>query len=183
LRHREAAPDLFAIDLRQVPVAWAQALAERAWGDLRIGEGRLDGALAIRVPEGGPMHLQGELALGDGAFDTTGARQAGAGLGARVALDWLALDEGPRIAIDGELRGGELLFGSGYFVLPDHPVQLHLRAQGRDQGWTLGAFSAIDPGVLELHGHARLGDAGLEQLAVSLRSDDVSPLPQRYLSG
>src|SRR5690554_3301084 len=48
LSRRQAAPDLFAIDLARVPVAWAQALAERAWPAVRLGEGRLDGRLELR---------------------------------------------------------------------------------------------------------------------------------------
>ena len=183
LQRTDAAPDLFAIDLAQVPVAWAQALAARAWADVRLGEGRLDGRLRLHAPHGGAMHLEGGLALSGGSFDTADARHAGAGLGARLDLDWLALDEGPRIALDGELRGGELLVGSGYFVLPDHALPVRLRAQGRPEGWALTEFSAIDPGVLEVCGRATLAGADLDALAVSLRSDDAAPLPERYLSG
>ncbi|MGY1531202.1 hypothetical protein [Luteimonas sp. A649] len=183
LQRANAAPDLFAIDLAQVPVAWAQALAARAWADVRLGEGRLDGRLRLHVPDGAAMHLEGELALSDGGFDTADARHAGAGLGARLDLDWLALDEGPRITLDGELRGGELLFGSGYFVLPEHVLPVQLRAQGRPDGWALTAFSASDPGVLDVRGRATLVGADLDDFAVSLRSRDVSPLPERYLSG
>ncbi|WP_132985124.1 hypothetical protein [Luteimonas terricola] len=183
LQRTDAAQDLFAIDLAQVPVAWAQALAERAWADVRLGEGRLDGRLRTHVPEDGAMRLEGELALSGGGFDSVDARHAGAGLGARLSLDWLALDEGPRIALDGELHGGELLFGSGYFVLPERALPVRLRAQGRRDGWALTEFAASDPGVLEVRGQASLGADGLDGLTVSLRSDDVSPLPERYLSG
>ncbi|NLA67830.1 MAG: hypothetical protein GX856_06235, partial [Gammaproteobacteria bacterium] len=183
LAHGDAAPDLFAIDLRRVPVAWAQALAEGAWADLRLGEGTLDGALRVHVPEGAPMRIDGELRLADGSFDTPDGRHAGAGLGARLALDWLALDDGPRIDLDGELRGGELLSGSAYVQLPAHAIPVRLRAQAGPGGWTLPAFSASDAGVLELHGSAAFGGTTLRQLELSLRSADAAPLPARYLSG
>jgi hypothetical protein len=183
LERTDAAPDLFAIDLAQVPVAWAQALAERAWADVRLGEGRLDGSLRIRVPEGGAMRVHGDLALSGGAFDSADARHAGAGLGMRLGIDWLALDDGPLLAIQGEAHGGELLFGSGYFLLPDHPMPLHLRAQGGHAGWAVTDFSASDPGVLEARGSATLDGEGLRDLTLSLRSSDASPLPERYLSG
>ena len=183
LSRRQAAPDLFAIDLARVPVAWAQALAERAWPAVRLGEGRLDGRLELRVPEAAPMRVQGEVALSDGAFDSADARHAGAGLGARLGIDWLARDDGMLLAIDGELDGGELLFGNGYVVLPEHALPLRLRARSDDRGWALTEFQASDPGVLEARGHASFGADGLDALAVSLRSDDASPLPERYLSG
>src|SRR5690606_33132750 len=177
------APDLFAIDLAQVPVAWAQALAARAWADVRLGEGRLDGQLRLHVPDAGAMHLEGDLALSEGGFDTADARYAGAGLGVRLDLDWLALPEGPRIRLDGELHGGELLVGSGYFVLPDHALPLRLHAQGTTGGWALTEFSASDPGVLAVRGHATLVGVDSDDLALSLRSENVSALPERYLSG
>src|SRR5690554_4372759 len=183
LRRTDAAPDLFAIDLARVPLAWAQALAAKAWAEVRLGEGRLDGRVHVRVPDGGAMRLEAELEVSDGGFDSVDGRHAGAGLGARMAVDWLALEQGPLIALDGELRGGEMLFGNAYLVLPDHALPVHVRAQGGPDGWTLPRFSASDPGVLELRGRAALGGDGLDVLAMTLRSDDVSPLPERYLSG
>ncbi|MEN1928553.1 hypothetical protein WCE37_06055 [Luteimonas sp. MJ250] len=183
LLRTEAEPDLFAIDLARVPVAWAQALAAQAWSEVHLGEGRIDGSLQLRVPDAGPLRLQGRLALADAAFDSTGGRVAGAGLAAGLDFDWLALDDGPLLALDGELRGGELLLGSGYFVLPGAPLPLHARLQGARDGWALTEFSASDPGVLEVGGSAFLGEGGLRDLALSLRSADVSLLPERYLSG
>lgn len=184
LQYRDASPDLFAIDITRVPVAWAQAMATQAWAGVHLGDGRLDGHLDIRVPDGGPMRIAGDLALADAGFDTADGTQAGAGLGARLGIDWLVLAEGPRIDIAGELRGGELLFGSGYFVLPDAPMPVRLRAQGTASGWELAGFSANDPGTLDVRGSATLGEGGaLQALELALRSADVAQLPARYLSG
>ncbi|MBJ6979560.1 hypothetical protein [Luteimonas sp. MC1895] len=183
LRRDDAAPDLFAIDITRVPVAWAEALARRAWPGVRLGDGRLGGHLELRVPDAAPMRLTGELALDGGAFDSADGTQAGAGLGARLGIDWLAAEAGPQLAIDGELLGGELLFGSGYFVLPATPVPVRLRAHGVADGWALDAFLARDPGVLEVQGRADLDGAGVRALALSLRSAEAARLPERYLSG
>lgn len=183
LRRAQAAPDLFAIDLARVPVAWAQALATQAWPAVRLGDGHLDGHFDLRVPDAAPMRMEGRLALSDAAFDTVDARQAGAGLGARLGIDWLAHGGDMRLAIEGELHGGELLFGNGYLVLPGHAVPVLLRAEGGGADWSLTEFSARDPGVLHLQGTARLDGDGLEALALSLHSDDASALPERYLSG
>ena len=183
LRHRDAAPDLFAIDIARVPVAWAQSLAETTWAGVRLGEGRIDGRIDLRVPDAGPMRLQGELGLAGGAFDSADGTQAGAGLGARLAIDWLAADAGPLLAIEGRLLGGELLFGSGYVVLPETPVSVRVRAQGHDGGWAITSFSAEDPGVLDVRGSADIASGGLRALTLGLRSADASQLPARYLSG
>src|SRR5690606_17763539 len=109
LAHADAAPDLYRIDMARVPVAWAQALAAQGWRDVRLGEGRLDGRLRLRVPRGAPMRIEGPLALSGGAFDSADGRFAGAGLGAALELDWLSLPQGPVIALGGALHGGELL--------------------------------------------------------------------------
>ena len=183
LRRTQAAPDLFAIDLARVSVAWAQALAARAWSAVQLGEGRLDGHFDLHVPDAAPMRMEGDLALSDGAFDSADARYAGAGLGARLSIDWLARDDGMLVAIEGELDGGELLFGNGYLVLPGHAVPVLLRAQGGGADWSLTEFRVRDPGVLALEGDAGFDGDGLDALAVSLRSDDASALPERYLSG
>ncbi|HEY4529184.1 MAG TPA: hypothetical protein VIG97_02460 [Luteimonas sp.] len=183
LRHRGAAPDLYAIDIRRVPVAWAQSLAGQAWPGVRLGGGQLEGRIDVRVPPGAAMRVGGRLSLVDGGFDSTDGRQAGAGLGARLEFDWRAAAAGPRISLDGVLEGGELLFGSGYFALPETPVAVHLRARGTESGWALTRFAADDPGVLAVEGSADSDDGGLSRLSLSLRSADASALPERYLSG
>ncbi|MEN1940926.1 hypothetical protein WCE41_07645 [Luteimonas sp. MJ246] len=183
LQRSAAEPDLFAIDLARVPVAWAQALAAQAWSEVQLGEGRIDGQLQVRVPDAGPLRVEGRLALAEAAFDSSDGRVAGAGLAAGLDLDWLALEDGPLLALDGELHGGELLLGSGYFVFPDAPLAMRARARGAPGGWAVTGFSASDPGVLEARGSAFLGDAGVRDLSLSLRSPDVSTLPERYLSG
>lgn len=183
LRYAAAAPDLLAIDLARVPVVWAQALAAQAWSEVRLGEGRVDGRMRVHLPDADPVRVEGGLVLAGGAFDSADGRFAGAGLGAALELDWLASPGAPRLALGGELRGGELLLGDGYFVLPAHPLPLELRAQGEEGAWVLSAFSIRDPGVLDARGHAVLEDGGLRGLSLSLRSEDVASLPERYLSG
>ena len=183
LRHDDAAPDLFAIDLARVPVAWAQALAERAWAGVRLGEGRLDGALRVHAADDAPLRVDGPLALAGGSFDSVDGRHAGAGLGARLRIDWSMPASGQRVAVAGALHGGELLLGSGYFLLPETPLPVRVRARARAPGWELEDVAIRDPGVLELEGRATLDGDGLHRLEASLRSDDAAPLPERYLSG
>ena len=183
LAHGGSAPDLYRIDLARVPVAWAQALVDLAWPEARLSGGRLDGALRLGLPAGGRMRLHGPLALADGGFDTIDGRHAGAGLGIALEMDWRASEAGPRIRLDGALRGGELLTGNAYAVLPPQPVPVQLELHGRESGWLLPSFSMVDPGVLEARGSAAFEGARLDALTLALRSADAAPLPERYLSG
>ncbi|MBJ6981042.1 hypothetical protein [Luteimonas sp. MC1572] len=184
VHYDRAAPDITRIDLAAVPVAWAQALASQAWSAGRFSAGTLDGTVRVHAPRDGPLHVQAPLTLDGIGFDTADGSMAGEGLDAELRIDWRALAAGPRITVDGALRGGELLFGNAYVALPAHPVAVHVALQGGADGWTVPAFSASDPGALEVSGHAALaGDGTVRSLDLSLRSDAVAALPERYLSG
>ena len=184
VHYDSAAPDITRIDLAAVPVAWAQALASQAWAAGRLSAGTLDGTVRVHAPGNGPLHVQAPLTLAGVAFDTADGSMAGEGLDAELRIDWRALAAGPRITVDGALRGGELLFGNAYVALPAHPVAVRVVMQGGAEGWTVPAFSASDPGVLEVSGNAALaGDGAVRNLDLSLRSDATAALPERYLSG
>lgn len=186
LRRNAATPDDTMLDLSRVPLAWAQALARQGWEAGRLSAGTLDGDLAIRAPGGGPLRIDGDLRLTAAAFETADAGTAGEGLGARIRFDYRRLGDTDLVALDAELRGGELLFGNAYLALPDAPLPLRVDAirEGEAAGWRLPQFEWHDGATLQARGSAAFTpDAGLHELDVALRSDDASRLPARYLSG
>ncbi|WP_407352342.1 hypothetical protein [Luteimonas sp. R10] len=186
LRRSAAAPDETAIDLTRVPLAWAQALLSQGWEAGRLNAGTLDGGIAVQAPGEGPLRIEGELRLAAAAFDTADASIAGEDVGARVGIDYRRLGDTDLVALDAELRGGELLFGNAYLDLPDAPVPLRIDAirEGPGAGWRLPSFEWRDGAALHAHGSAALdAEGGLRELDVALRSDDASLLPARYLSG
>jgi hypothetical protein len=183
--HRDAAvPDTTRIDLTRVPLAWAQALLSRSWPDGRITGGTLDGRLAITAPANQPLRIAGPLALRAAAFDTPDGTIAAENLGAQLALD-MQLAETDRIVVDGQLLGGELLFGSAYVSLQQRSVTLRVEAQQQQQeGWRVPRMAWRDEGILTAEGSAMFApDVSLRGLDLRLRSDNLTPLRDAYLSG
>ncbi len=134
---------------------------------------------ARAVQAEGPLQLRAlGLQNGDGSI-------AGEGLGAHLQLRYRAEAQATRIATAGELRGGEFLVGNTYVALPAAPVGVQLEAvqQGRD-GWRLPRIAWNDGAVLTATAQAALDAEGhLDSLSVQARSDDLTPLKPRYLSG
>ena len=136
--HRNAAsPDDTRIDLVRVPLQWTQALLAGAWPEGRLKNGTLDGRLVVHAAAARPLRVTGPLALSGAALDTPDATIAAEGLGGRFELDAVFAPRTTRIALDGEWRGGEFLFGSAYVALPPTPVAMGLVAEGDAAGWRL----------------------------------------------
>ena len=183
--HRQAAaPDDTRIDLVKVPLIWSQALLSRAWADGRWKKGQLDGRLVVSVPTGQPLRVAGPLTLAGAALETPDGSIAAEGLGANLALDYRSTDREQRVDVRGELRGGELLFGSAYVALPSTPVALRIDAIGDADGWRLPTLFWGDGGTLAARGSAALAaDGALSALDIEIDSNDLAPVTARYLSG
>jgi hypothetical protein len=184
--HRNAAiPDDTILDLARVPVARAQALSSQAWEDGRLTAGTLDGQLAVRTPTRRPLRVEGTLVLADGGLETPDGSIAAAQLGGRFRIDYRKPAGATVLSLDGELRGGQFLYGTTYVVLPEHPLPFGLDAmQHGDRGWSLSSIRWDDGVALAAQGTAAFGpDAALQDLDVELHSRDLSALGARYLSG
>jgi hypothetical protein len=184
--HRSAAtPDDTAIDLMRVPLAWAQALSSQAWEAGQLQGGTLDGRLVVRAPADAPLRVAGTLDLAGAAFATPDGSIASEQLGGRFGIDYRKLPGATLLSLDGQLRGGQLLYGNIYVVLPQRPVPLRLDGVQRGgQGWSLPIIEWHDGDALSVRGSAAFGpDASLQALDVDLRSRDMAGLATRYLSG
>jgi hypothetical protein len=183
--HRQAAaPDDTRIDLVKVPLIWSQALLKLAWADGRLKNGSLDGHLIVSAPANRPLQVAGPLTLRGAALETPDGSIAAEGLGAVLALDYRNAANEQRVDLRGELRGGELLFGSAYIALPPTPVTLRVDAVGDARGWRLPMLVWGDGDTLTGRGAAAFTpEGGLRALQVDLDSGDLSPLTTRYLSG
>jgi hypothetical protein len=183
--HRDAAsPDATRIDLTRVPVAWAQALVARAWPEARLGKGRLDGRLQVEALAARPLQITGPLQVSGMSLDTPEGDVAAENLGARLALDML-LGERDRVSVDGEIIGGEMLFGTTYVTLQQRSVGLQVEAVSTGaQGWQLPKVHWRDNGILVVDGQVGLDpQAGLRDLDLEFESDDLGRMGQAYLSG
>jgi hypothetical protein len=183
--HRNAAsPDDTRIDLVQVPLQWTQALLAGAWPDARLKNGTLDGRLTLNAATNRPLRITGPLALTSAALETPDGTIAAEGLGGRFRLEASFAARTTRVALDGEWRGGEFLFGSAYVALPPTPVAMGLVAEGDAAGWRLPRIAWRDGGTLVADGQAEIAaDGTLRGLDLALQSDDLRPVAGRYLSG
>ena len=185
LHRNAAAPDITRLDLTRVPVAWAQAWVSQMWAAANLKSGSLDGQLAIHVPEAGPMRVEGPLTISKLGLDTPDGSIAAEGLSGRFAIDYRRLPEVSLITADGELRGGEILLGNGYFALPAAPIAISVAASQRgDQGWRLPQILWDDGDALRVEGSVAFSpELALTEADLRLRSPDIAPLRSRYLSG
>ncbi len=184
--HRQAAtPDDTVVDLTRVPLAWAQALSSQAWKEGRLKAGTLDGRLTVSTPASKPLQVVGELRLAGAALETPDASIAAENLGARLRIDYRKLNDTSLVAIDGELLGGELLFGTAYLALPQTPIALRIDGtQHGNAGWRLPHVEWRDGRTLDAQGMLAFSpDATLQDANLTLHSDDLSPVIARYLSG
>lgn len=183
--HRQAAsPDATRVDLIGVPLVWTQALLDKAWPAGHLKQGRGDARLVVEAPPNAPLRVAGPLTIAGAGLETADGTIAAESLGGTFALD-MRFDGGrTRVGLDGALRGGEFLYGSAYVALPPTPVALTIAAAGDDHGWRLPTIAWRDGKALSAQGEASFDPGGgLQALDIALDSDDVAPLPGRYLSG
>lgn len=185
VERRTASPDLTRLDLRQVPLAWAQALLAQAWPQARFTAGTLDGPLQVEARSSRPLRISGPLRLRNAGLETADATVAVQGLGADLRIDYRTTPAVSLLALQGELRDGELLAGNTYVDLPDTPVGLRIDAIRRaGRGWELPHLEWRDGDALHAQGSLAFDPAlGLRTLAMDVRSGDMRPLRARYLSG
>jgi len=185
LRRDAAAPELTRIDLTRVPLTWLQGWLAQLWPPVRLGEGRLDGEIRIITSDDAPLQVETAFTLDKGALETSDGNIAAAGVGLQAELTYRSDEHGPQIEANATLHGGEALIGTTYLELPDTPVMLDIHAQHTGtQGWQLPVLVWRDGGVLDVRGALGFSaDSELDRLKLHLRSDDLSPWPERYLSG
>ena len=138
------------IRLNNLPVGWLQGLLGTVWSG-RPTSGRLDAELALDLRDNG-LQSSGQFTLNDAGFDTPTGTLAGQGVNGTGRFDLDTTDGPARIDLDASLHGGELLLGPLYAKLPDHPVQLGLRADAQNGAFELSRLRVNDADALQLDG-------------------------------
>lgn len=185
LHRNAAAPDLTRIELSRVPLAWAQALLAQAWPEANLKAGQMSGVLNIHTPETHPLRVEGRLAFVGLGLDTPDGSIAAEGVGAQVDLDYRKSDGLSLVAVEGSLRGGEMLVGNGYIALPGTPVNVSVaaRQQGRS-GWEIPQLSWDDGDAMRVQGSLGFdAQSNMRDAYLRMESADMAPLRPRYLSG
>ena len=138
------------ITLKDLPAEWLQGLLSTIWSG-RMTAGQMTADLALDLRNQG-LQSSGTFAVAQVAFDTPTGTLAALNLGAagRYSLD---TTHGPaRVDLDASLSGGEVLLGPLYARLPDHAVQLGLRATAQRGAIAFNHLHVNDPDALQLDG-------------------------------
>lgn len=183
VHHDAATPDLTRIDLTRVPLLWTQAMLSQAWPAGQLVGGTLDSRLTVSAAADQPLRISGPVHLTNAALDTPDGRIAVQGLGASLAVD-ARLGSRDVVTVQGQLQGGEILFGNTYVALQERAVQLQVEAtHGDDDGWHLPRIVWRDSGILAVRGSAAFSaEAELRALDLQLHSPALAPLRDGYLS-
>lgn len=180
---RAAVPDALQVVVRQLPVAWLQAVAERMWEHGRWNDGHIDGEIDLQLPEEG-QRATAELRFTGLSLETPDGMIASAGLAGRVSGEYRGVGNQSKLRAELELRGGEFLVGALYVPLPGTPVLASVLAESTADGWQLPQFSWRDGDALSVQGSARINREGAAQdLHLQLRTADLALARDRYFSG
>lgn len=176
-------PDITRIELTQVPLQWAQALAAQAWQEARLQKGQMDGAIDIVAASDAPLVVRGGLTLGKAGLETRDASTVVDNLDARFTLDYRSGRQ-QQIKLAGDLRG-EALFGQTYLALTERRVPFVLEAESTAAGtWRLPRIEWQDADALRASGRLALNaDAGIDQIEMRFDSRRMDALSASYLSG
>jgi hypothetical protein len=175
-------PSHAQIRLDNLPAGWLQGLLGTVWSG-RPTSGRLDAELALDL-RGGGIQSSGRFTLDSAGFDTPTGTLAGQGLNGTGRFNLDTTDGPARIEMDAGLRGGELLLGALYAKLPDHVVQLGLRASAQGGAFELSRLRLNDADALQLDGSLAFDAKGeLKALKLDRLHASFPAAYQRYGEG
>lgn len=161
--------------LAALPLVWLRGMLASAWPDGRLNGGTVAGDVAVDVAAGS-SRVTGRVSLAGVAVDSKSGRLAAQKLGAAGAFRIRTGAGATGVMFDGQLRGGELLVGPLYALLPPEAVGLHLAADLGAGGTTIESLDFDDPDALRLTGALGIDRNGqLTRLSLT-RFDAVLPL-------
>lgn len=179
-----ATPAHTRVDLHAVPLPWLQPLLATVWAEGRLQGGAISGQLLVATPATAGMAISGRLQAREIGIDTARGDIAAQGVDLALAVDYTASRTGPTLTVQGDAQDGEALFGTTYVQLPATPSRFAIRAAHQTGGWALPTVRWEDGRTLRVDGAMALDRNGaLRSLSLDAASEDLAPLPQRYLSG
>lgn len=157
-------PSHAQISISHFPATWLQGLLSTVWSG-RTTSGQLDAKLALDVRDKG-IQSSGEFSLHGVGFDTPAGTLAGQGLNGTGRFDLDTTTGAARIGFGVGLRDGELLLGPLYAKLPNHPVQVDIRANAQNGAVELSRLRVNDPDAMQLEGALAFDAKGTMQKLV-----------------
>ena len=157
-----------AVHLRRVPLAWIAPPLEAMLPKLAPGGGRIDARLAVTTDEA--LHVDGELALDNVAFDSDDGALAASGLRVRSTVSYQSAGGAGRArhTLEGRIESGQWLVAPLFVDHAEAPASFGVTIEQAPDGYTVPAWSWRDDGALVAHGSASLAsDGALRRLEVA----------------
>jgi hypothetical protein len=172
------------VDLTAVPLTWLQPLLATVWAEGRLQAGSLDGRVRVSTPPRAGLVVSGQVRVTQLGVDNASGDVAAQDVALALDFDLTQTRAGQALTLRGTARGGEALFGTSYVRLPATPADFAFTIEASGDGWRVSGLHWADGSDLRVDGSMALDRAGaLHALALDMASDDLAPLPQRYLSG
>ena len=137
--------------LTALPLTWLRGVLAAAWPDGRLAGGSVGGDVALDLAPGG-TRISGRIQVAGADLDS----KAGTIAVQKVGADGTFLiNNGPvstNMMFDGELRGGQMLFGPLYAQLPSHAANLHVSAVLGPLGIAINSLDYDDHDALRVSG-------------------------------
>ncbi len=137
--------------LAGLPLAWLRGVLASAWPDGRLTGGTVAGDVALDLAEGG-ARISGRIQVAGAVLDSKAGNIAMRDVGADGAFRIETGSLATSVMFDGELRGGQMLFGPLYARLPAHTANVHLSAVASPAGIAIHSLDYDDHDALRIEG-------------------------------
>ncbi|HET9047799.1 MAG TPA: hypothetical protein VFN29_02375 [Chiayiivirga sp.] len=171
------------LQLIKVPTQWLAPVLAVAWAEGHPTGGSVNLDWQLRTQADG-LRFAGPVNLSNLGVDSRDGTIAAAGVNVAMQVKGELSDAATRLDLGVELKGGELLFGPMYVVLPKAAVNAGARvSHTKADAWHVGDLRWNDSGVLELQGSMDLDFAepmALRSAELNLAIPALRPAHARY---
>jgi hypothetical protein len=172
------------LQARALPLDWIRPLTDWLWAEASLQSGSLTGRLELDLSDPDALPFGGRIELAGLDLDTPDGRIAAAGLGLALDLSGRVAESDWRLALQGPLRGGEILLGPVYAALPERGATLDLALRSAAGGrLALERFAFADAGVIALQASGLIdaeAEDVLPQLDLRAELPDLEAAHARY---
>lgn len=137
--------------LGSLPLAWLRGVLASAWPEGRLAGGTVGGDVALDLAATG-ARISGRVQVAGANLDSKAGNIAMQGLDADGSFRIESRTASTSMMFDGELRGGQMLFGPMYAQLPSHAANVHVSAQIGAAGIAIHSLDYDDHDALRISG-------------------------------
>jgi hypothetical protein len=137
--------------LTALPLTWLRGVLAAAWPDGRLAGGHVGGDVALDLAADG-ARISGRVKVADVDLDSKAGNIAMQKVDANGTFRIANGPASTSMMFDGELRGGQMLFGPLYAQLPSHAANVHVSAVLGPAGIAIDSIDYDDHDALRISG-------------------------------